>query len=129
MEQAAGIFLQGSGDLPGHSALQRAGNETQTNDDRGFLLADFQGFRGGIELLHHCIHPLLKEAALLCQTDVAAHLFEQLHTQLVFQIPDGAAQGRLGDFQPGSSQGIVFQLRQHGEIAQMIVIHTCRSNL
>ena len=76
------------------------------------------------------VHLFLIEAALLRQPDVAAHLLKQFDAaQLIFQMVDGAAQGRLGDAQPGCCQGVMLHLSQHGKVAQIVVVHTNTSRI
>ena len=58
-----------------------------------------------------CVHLFPVVPALLGQADVAAHLFEEFHAaQFSLQIVDGAAEGGLGNAQPGGSDGIMFYI-------------------
>ena len=111
-------------DLPGQKAVQGAGDHAHADDDGGLGPALPEDHGGGVELLDGFVHILLIEAALVRQADVPAHLFKELHAaQGVFQIVDGAAEGRLGDAQPGGGGGIVLGLGEHGKVEQIVVVH------
>ena len=77
-----------------------------------------------MELLQGGIHLFFIELSFFCQTDVPTYLFKELYpTQVIFQIVDGAAEGRLGDAQSCGGHGIVLYLGQNGEVTQNIVVH------
>ena len=116
----AGVFY----DLLCYQALQGPGNHAHTNHHRGAELAVTKHQRCCMQFIQRRIHLLPVEFAFLCQPDVSAHFFKQLHTtQFVFQIVDGAAQGGLRNSQPGCGNGIMLHLSKNREIAQYVVVH------
>ena len=116
--------------LTGQKSVQRAGDHTQMDYHRGTDTAVPEGQRSGVQFLQRRFHLFLVKPALLRQTDISAHFLKQLHTtQIVFQVMDGTAQGRLRNTQSGSCQRIMLRLCQHGKITKVIVIHNASSDL
>ena len=72
------------------------------------------------------LHILLIEPSLIRQTDVPTHLFKELHAaQGVLEIVDGAAEGGLGDAQPGGGGGIVLGLGEPRSPAEKLRFSDC----
>ena len=124
MEPDTFVFLAVFRNDFGSDTVQGAGNIAHADDNGSADLAVPEHQRGGVQFVQGSIRLLLVEFAFFRQTDIPAGFFKELYTaQFVFQIVDGAAEGGLGDAQPGGGNGIVLHLGQDGKITQDIIVH------